>query len=276
MLFYGPPGLGKTTLAGIVANELGGGFRQTSGPMIRRSEELAHLLTSVEDGDVFFIDEIHRLPMAVEEVLYSAMEDRAVDLILGKGMNAQALRLEIPQITIVGATTRMGSLSDPLRDRFANTYRLEYYDAETLGQIVQASAARLKINLSPGGAALIAKRCRRTPRIANRLLRQAADYALVYNEGNTNEVMVRESSDLIGVDDYGLDGMDRLLMKKLYTDYAGGPVGVRTMAALISEPLETVEDAMEPYLMQIGMLARTPRGRQLTPAGMEYAKRCSA
>lgn len=270
VLLYGPPGLGKTTLSGIIAAEMGVDIRVTSGPAIEKQGDLAALLTNLNEGDVLFIDEIHRLSRQVEEILYPAMEDNAIDIIIGKGPSARSIRLDLPKFTLVGATTRAGQLTAPLRDRFGVILRLELYTPEELAGIVTRSAGVLGIEIEKDGAAEIASRSRGTPRIANRLLKRARDFAEVMGDG----VITKETADLalarMEIDSIGLDNIDRLLLTAMIRNYGGGPVGLETIAAAIGEEAITIEDVYEPYLMQQGFLSRTPRGRVVTPAGYRH------
>ena len=270
VLLYGPPGLGKTTLAGIIANEMGVNFRVTSGPAIEKPGDLAALLTNLNDGDVLFIDEIHRLSRAVEEVLYPAMEDNVLDIIIGKGPSARSIRLDLHRFTLVGATTRAGQLSAPLRDRFGVILRLELYTPEQLSEIVNRSAGILNMDIDPQGSMEIASRSRGTPRIANRLLKRARDFAQVVCDGSISREAASFALDRMEIDSLGLDSIDRLILRTMIKNYNGGPVGLETIAAAIGEEAVTIEDVYEPYLMQVGFLSRTPRGRMVTPAGYAH------
>ncbi len=270
VLLYGPPGLGKTTLAGIIANELGVNFRQTSGPAIERSGDLAALLTNLQEHDVLFIDEIHRLSHSVEEVLYSAMEDFALDIIIGKGPSARSIRLDIAPFTLIGATTKAGSLAPPLRDRFGIISRLEYYTPESLVQIIKRAAEILEIPIEDQGALEIARRSRGTPRIANRLLKRVRDVAQIEGSGVITDEIADKALRMLEVDKAGLDRTDRRMLETMIQKFAGGPVGLDTLAAAISESRDTIEDVYEPYLIQLGFINRTPRGRVATKSAYEH------
>ncbi len=270
VLLYGPPGLGKTTLAGIIANEMNVNIRITSGPAIEKPGDLASLLTSLSQNDVLFIDEIHRLSRSIEEVLYSAMEDFALDIIIGKGPDARSIRIDLPKFTLVGATTRAGQLTAPLRDRFGVILRLELYSAQQLSQIILRSAGILEMNCTEAGALQLAKRSRGTPRVANRLLKRVRDFAQVLGDGVIDEEIVNHALSRLEIDELGLDTNDRRMLTTIIRNYNGGPVGLETLAAAIGEEAVTLEDVCEPYLMQLGFLSRTPRGRCVTALGYQH------
>jgi Holliday junction DNA helicase RuvB len=270
VLLYGPPGLGKTTLAHIVANELGTNFRATSAPMLTKQGDLAAILTALEPMDVLFIDEIHRLPTAIEEVLYSAMEDFKLDIMLGEGPSAKSVRIDLPPFTLVGATTRTGLLSNPLRDRFGIDLRLSFYSPEDLAKIIKRSANILGTPIDDDGALMLARSARGTPRIANRLLKRARDFACALNKQQITADIIKTTLFQLHIDDCGLDEIDREYMNTIIKFYAGGPVGIENLAAALSEPSDTIEDVIEPYLMQLGFVQRTPRGRVITDLGYAH------
>ena len=270
VLLYGPPGLGKTTLSQIIANELGVNIRVTSGPAIEKKGDLVALLTSLGEKDVLFIDEIHRLPRQIEEILYPAMEDYAVDIVVGKGPSAQSIHLSLPHFTLIGATTRAGQLSKPLRDRFGVLLKLELYSVEDLATIIRRSATILDVDIDEDGALELASRSRGTPRIANRLLKRVRDYAQVKGDGQINQKIASEALNMLEIDELGLDNIDRKMLETIISFYNGGPVGLETLAATVGEESITLEDVYEPYLMQIGFLSRTPRGRCVTQLAYDH------
>ena len=270
MLFYGPPGLGKTTIAGVIAAQMGVEIRITSAPALERPRDIIGILMSLKGGEILFIDEIHRLNKVAEEILYPAMEDFTLDMTTGKSQTAKTLRVPLPKFTLIGATTKAGELSSPLRDRFGMIHRLEFYTIEELSQVVKRTAKILEINITEEGAKAIATRSRGTPRIANRLVKRVADFAIVKYDGKIDDVIANESLDILKIDEFGLDTTDRALLNLIIEKYDGGPVGVETIAAALSEDVRTIEDVCEPYLLQAGFLQRTPRGRKVSPEGYRH------
>lgn len=270
VLLYGPAGLGKTTMATVIANEMGRSVRVTSGPAIERAGDLASLLTNLEDNDILFIDEIHRLHRSVEEVLYSAMEDFKLDIMLGKGPSAKSLRLDLPKFTVIGATTRTGSLAAPLRDRFGLQHRLEFYTDEEIAQIIRRAAKILKIEIDKDASIFLAKRARLTPRIANRLLKRVRDYAEVHGKGKVDLEVAEKAMEMLEIDELGLDPADRRVLVTIIDNHSGGPVGVNTLAAMTGDEPSTIEDFFEPYLLQVGLIERTPRGRKATQKAFKH------
>ncbi len=273
VLLYGPPGLGKTTMANVIAHEMGAQIRITSGPAIERAGDLASLLTNLKDNDILFIDEIHRINRNVEEVLFSAMEDFKLDIMLGKGPSARSLRLDLPRFTIIGATTRAGALSAPFRDRFGIVHRLEFYTPEEIESIIKRTSKILNSKIDSKAPSLLANRSRLTPRIANRLLKRIRDYADVNGDGIIDQQITLKALDLLEVDEIGLEPTDRMFLNAIIDNYDGGPVGLETISALTAEEKSTIEDFIEPYLMQIGFLERTPRGRKVTPKARKHLKK---
>lgn len=270
MLFYGPPGLGKTTIAGVIASQMGVEIKITSAPALERPRDIIGILMSLKGGEILFIDEIHRLNKVAEEILYPAMEDFTLDMTTGKSQTAKTIRVPIPKFTLIGATTKAGELSSPLRDRFGIIHRLEFYTVDELSQVVMRTAKILDIKITEEGAKAIAKRSRGTPRIANRLVKRVSDFAIVKYDGEINQAVADESLDILKIDEFGLDNTDRALLNLIIEKYDGGPVGIETIAAALSEDVRTIEDVCEPYLLQVGLLQRTPRGRKVSPEGYRH------
>lgn len=275
VLLFGPPGLGKTTMAGVIANEIGSNLHVTAGPAIEKAGDLASILTNLSDGDILFIDEIHRLSRNIEEVLYSAMEDFKLDIVIGKGPGARSVRLDLPHFTVIGATTRTGSLAAPLRDRFGQIFRLEFYNDSEIREIILRSAGILDAKIEEEAAEILAKRSRRTPRIANRLLKRVRDYADINSDGKISRNVAEAAMNLLEIDELGLDPADRLLLQKIRENYGEKPVGLTTIAALTGDEITTIEDFYEPYLIQIGFLIKTPRGRQISRKALDFLEASS-